>query len=583
MAEKKGLLDEPGQLSSPPKQIISSRRRVAAACFLLPVSLVLLWVHLCVWGIPRLPGTDVVTGHKPVINPCPQAQPLLPEQTSKELLDMDGYLKSSRFHNESIERLSGAVKIPTESFDDMGPIGCDKRWEIFYDFAAYLKETFPLTHKTLQLETVNTHGLVYTWLGGNPALKPTLLMAHQDVVPVPGSTVDSWTHPPFDGVYDGKYVWGRGASDCKNQLIAIMESVELLLAAEYHPQRTIIMSFGFDEEVSGPQGAGHLAPFLLERYGKDSIAVIVDEGAGISSLWGSTFAQPGVAEKGYVDVEIVVRMPGGHSSIPPQHNGIGVMSEFITMIEQDPYKPHLDAQNPYLGLLQCGATYSPDFPPNLRKLLPKRPKQCEANKDKLAHEAAKAGLPVRFLMQTSVAVDVINGGSKVNALPERTSATLNHRINVGEHPSDVKTKQTQLAKTVAEKYNLTLHAFGCEKETPSSITLTAIRSELEPAPVTPTTILPVSPYAVLSGTTRALYGEQVLMAPGIMTGNTDTRYYWDLSGHIFRYAMGWDPEDKQGGLGNIHTVDEKISVKAHVGAAQWYSLFIRNMDEAVLL
>ena len=584
MAEKGGLLGPEAAPAPGRTQLISSRRRIGTACLLLPTSLVLLWLHLCVWGVPRLPGTDLVTGGgRPIINQCPQVEPLLPEQSSKELLDMDGYLKSSRFRNESIERLSDAVRIPTESFDDMGPIGCDKRWDIFYEFAQFLEKTFPLTHKTLDLERVNAHGLVYTWLGGNPSMKPTLLMAHQDVVPVPKATIDSWTHPPFDGVYDGKYVWGRGASDCKNSLIAILESVELLLAAGYRPQRTVILSFGFDEEVSGPQGAGHLAPFLLDRYGKDSFAVIVDEGAPVTSIWGSHFAQPGVAEKGYVDVDIVVRMPGGHSSIPPQHNGIGVMSELITMIEDHPYEPYLDAENPYLGLLQCGAAYSPDFPSSLRKLLPKGPKQCKAKQDRLAHEAAKAGLSARFLMQTSVAVDVIGGGSKVNALPERTSALVNHRVNVGEHPATVKAKLTKLARAVADKYNLTLHGFGCEKETPSSLPLTAAPSELEPAPVTPTSTLPISPYSVLSGTTRALYGTQILMAPGIMTGNTDTRYYWDLSRHIFRYAMGWDPEDKQGGLGQIHTVDEKISVTAHVSAAQWYSLFIRNMDEAPLL
>jgi len=35
-------------------------------------------------------------------------------------------------------------------------------------------------------------------------------------------------------------------------------------------------------------------------------------------------------------------------------------------------------------------------------------------------------------------------------------------------------------------------------------------------------------------------------------------------------------------LGNIHTVDEKISVKAHIEGVKWFSMFIRNMDEAEL-
>lgn len=102
---------------------------------------------------------------------------------------MESYLKSNAFREVAVRRLSGAVKIPTESFDDMGDIGADPRWDVFYSFADYLSQTFPLAHATLQLEKINTHGLLYAWSGTNPALKPNLLMAHQDVVPVPETTI----------------------------------------------------------------------------------------------------------------------------------------------------------------------------------------------------------------------------------------------------------------------------------------------------------------------------------------------------------------------------------------------------------
>ena len=153
---------------------------------------------------------------------------------------MDDYFQSDAFRNQSIKRLSGAVQIPTQSFDDLGPVGEDPRWDIFYSFADYLAKTFPLAHSTLQLERVNTHGLLYTWPGTDPTLKPTVLMAHQDVVPVLDSTVEQWTHPPFSGFYDGKFVWGRGASDCKNQLMGILAAVEALVDANFIPQRTVV-------------------------------------------------------------------------------------------------------------------------------------------------------------------------------------------------------------------------------------------------------------------------------------------------------------------------------------------------------
>lgn len=539
--------------------------------------------HTFVPALDELPSfSDVFSfGSVDFASQCPQVAPIAPAVKSEELSAMEVFLESDAFRNASIARLSGAVQIPSMSYDDLGAIGEDKRWDIFYELAAYLEKSYPLVHQTFELEKVNTHGLAYTWLGSDSALKPIILMAHQDVVPVPSDTVASWTHPPFSGHYDGKLIWGRGSSDCKNSLTGILEALELLIAAGFKPTRTIVLSFGFDEESSGHEGAGHLSEFLLKKLGKDSIAVIVDEGAGVSSMWGATFATPGVAEKGYIDVNIVVRMPGGHSSIPPNHNGIGVMSELITHIEANLYESKLFPENPYLGLLQCGAAHSPKFPSKLKKLLTSRSaKTCSKKKDRLAIEAAKESLAIKYLMTTSVAADVILGGVKVNALPERTKVTVNHRINVGEHPSMVKERLAYLTKHVASKYNLTVNAFDSEDETPSSINLSARPGVLEPAPVTPTTVNPISPYAILSGTTRALYGEQMFMAPGIMTGNTDTRYFWELSKHIFRYNPGYDPE--QQGLGNIHTVDESISVKAHLNLIKWYSMYIRNMDQAEL-
>jgi Gly-Xaa carboxypeptidase len=493
---------------------------------------------------------------------------------------MEEYIRSDEFRDETVQRMAGAIRIRTQSYDDLGPVGEDPRWDTMYDFADYLKKTFPRVHSALTLEKVNTHGLLYTWKGSDASLHPTLLMAHQDVVPVAEETIGQWTHPPFSGHFDGKYIWGRGSTDCKNNLIGILEAVELLLTAEFKPKRTVVLSFGFDEEISGEEGAGHLAEALIDRYGKDGAAVILDEGGGIASSWGSIFALPGVAEKGYIDVEVIVRMPGGHSSIPPTHSGIGVASELVTLIEAHPYEPHFHAENPFLGLLECGNAYSSEFPSSLRKHLPWKAPSCPAKKDKLALEAAKQGDMIKYLFTTSLAVDVIGGGVKSNALPERTRVLVNHRVNVGDRVSEVQTKLTHLAEKVAAKHNLTLQAFNDEPEIPRSIKLNTKRM-LESAPVTPTTVDSVTPYAVLSGTTRALYGESVLVAPALMTGNTDTRYYWDLTKHIFRYGPGYDPE--QGfGLGGIHTVNEKVSVVAHTRGVQWYSLFIRNMDEADL-
>jgi len=211
--------------------------------------------------------------------------PLFPPSDDVNLDRMWDYIHTEAFRNASIIRHSGAVRIPTQSYDDLGEIGEDRRWDVMFEFAEYLEATFPRMHNDLRFEKVNTHGLLYTWEGSDEKLKPLVLMSHQDVVPVPDSTVDAWTHPPFSGFYDGRFIWGRGSSDCKNQLIAVMETIELLLDSGWKPQRSIVMSFGFDEEISGRHGAASLSKVLIDRYGENGVAAIVDEGAGFSTSW----------------------------------------------------------------------------------------------------------------------------------------------------------------------------------------------------------------------------------------------------------------------------------------------------------
>lgn len=62
-----------------------------------------------------------------------------------------------------------------------------------------------------------------------------------------------------------------------------------------------MLAFGQDEEISGHFGAARIGKHLLNRYGEQSLAMIVDEGGmGLDTVYGREFAFPGVAEKGYL-------------------------------------------------------------------------------------------------------------------------------------------------------------------------------------------------------------------------------------------------------------------------------------------
>jgi Gly-Xaa carboxypeptidase len=121
---------------------------------------------------------------------------------------------------------------------------------------------------------------------------------------------------------------------------------------------TIVFSFGFDEEIGGPRGAAELSKVVLNRYGPDGVAIIVDEGfTGVdpdpSSPTGQLFARVGLGEKGCLTVLLSLSTPGGHSSSPPPHTGIGIMSEIVVAMEASPQMPKLLRGNPLLTYLEC--------------------------------------------------------------------------------------------------------------------------------------------------------------------------------------------------------------------------------------
>lgn len=104
----------------------------------------------------------------------------------------------------------------TETFDDYGSPLTDSRFEKFADFHAYLEDTFPRVFTRLQVEKPQKYGLLITYPGknghaalGGAALKPIVLMAHQDTVPVDPGTIHEWEQPPFSGTLDEEgWIWG---------------------------------------------------------------------------------------------------------------------------------------------------------------------------------------------------------------------------------------------------------------------------------------------------------------------------------------------------------------------------------------
>ncbi|KAF8920567.1 hypothetical protein CPB85DRAFT_1548472 [Mucidula mucida] len=473
---------------------------------------------------------------------CPQVPALYPETHAGLDATLNHLFSTDGFKLEAYKQLGGAVRIQTESYDDLLPVGQDDRWNVFQDFHQYLETSFPVIYQKLDVKVINTYGLVFHWQGSDQSLKPILFAAHQDVVPVDPITIGQWSHPPYSGHFDGTWIWGRGSADDKADLISQMIMVDQLLKKDFTPRRTIVLAFGIDEEASGIEGEG---------YGKNAEDSII-------------LAVPGIAEKGYLDVRVEVSSAGGHSSVPPDHTTIGLLSMLVVELEKNTQRPVLQRSGTGFANAQCSVLYDTRYPPALRALAKKALHSDQA----LEHfMRALISFDKLFgvLFKTTQAVDLINGGVKINALPEVAAAVVNHRI--GEHSSSKEVQQhiTELVVPIGQEFNLTISAFG------DHLTL--------PSPVSPIHLK--GPYGVLSGTIKATLQSSsrykasgVVVSPSLGLGNTDTRFYWNLTRHIYRYSHRGDLDDLYNGL---HTVNEGESFIEQI---RFFTKLVLNLDES---
>ncbi|KAF7580908.1 Peptidase M20/M25/M40 family protein [Clavispora lusitaniae] len=520
---------------------------------------------------------------------CPIVEKIDPSSYMYESDTIKTILYNEDFHNSSLEKLLGAVRYPTQIYDKMiNPNSADSledlyklepKWAEFEKFHSYLAETFPLVHKHLKLEKINKFGLVYTWEGSEASKKPIMLTAHYDVVPVQPATVDQWTFPPFEGGFDGKYLYGRGVSDCKNLLIGLMETVELLLSEQkFSPKRTIVLAFGYDEEAAGT-GAFEINKHLEAKYGEDSFFQIIDEGnSGYTEENGQFLILPATGEKGHLNSVIDIFTPGGHSSVPPKHTSIGLLAKLISLIEDQEFESILSNANPVLNQLQCVAEHSTTIDKDLKKNILKAHLDKKANAKVV--EFMASNIFSKYLVTTSQAVDIVEGGVKSNALPEHASVLVNHRIAVEESVASTGKKVLDQIVDFAEKYDLGVISNDAlvRDKTPNGYIDYNFVEPLEPAPLTP---VGDEVWNVFGGSLRYLYEELVfpekndtfIFAPFISTGNTDTKSYWSLTRNIFRYEPGL-PTPR----GNIHSVDERLNFDGHLLIIAFYYYYLQVVD-----
>ena len=414
----------------------------------------------------------------------------------------------------------------------------------FRRFKALLKERYPYIKEKGTWREIGSYGLLIR-IPGRGAARPSVLMAHMDVVP---AEAELWQTDPFGAeLKDGRII-SRGALDTKCTLCSVMEALEGHLADGFVPEQDLWLSFGGEEEVSG--ACCGMIVDELERLGVHP-DLVLDEGGsvipeGLPGVPGMA-AVVGVAEKGVATYEISLAGPGGHASVPPKSTVIGSLSRAAAAVEAFHFPARLST--PVRKMFRSLADEVPFF----EKPVFAHP---EAAAPFVSAAASRMGGTFNAMVRTTCAVTQIQGGSAANVLPERASFVVNARILEGD---TVESVRRRLESIMSETGKKRLEPFRIRTISGS-----------EP---TETSDTDCEAFRKLVGVIRETWPGAVV-APYQMNGGTDGRFMCRLTDHVYRFSpMIMTKEERA----MVHGTDESIAEETYFTMIRFYAKLIGKL------
>jgi carboxypeptidase PM20D1 len=237
---------------------------------------------------------------------------------------------------------------------------------------------------------------------------------------------------------------------------------------------------------------------------------------------------------------------GGHSSAPPEQTNIGVLAEAVSALEENPFPARFE------GPARLMFDYvAPEMPFGQRMFFANlwlfRP---------VVERFLTASPQTAAMIRTTTAPTIISGGVKANVLPINARALVNHRIRPGETRESVLERD----RRIIDDERVQVRIFGDESVDPSPV------SDTEgPA------------FQLLARTIRqTLAGERVVVAPFLVPGGTDAKYYSGRSRNVLRFVPAvLSPEAME----LAHGTNERMSVEGLVSSIRFFQQLIRNLQE----
>lgn len=429
--------------------------------------------------------------------------------------------------DSALQHFKEAIAFKTISFGDRSLFDSTQ----FLGFRNFLERAYPGFHEQTTREIIKGYTLLYTWKGKNPLLKPIVLMAHQDVVPIEEGTESLWTVNPFAGEIKEGFIWGRGTTDDKINLISLLEAAEKLIRNKFQPEQTIYFSFGHDEEVGGT-GAIAVAKLLKDRGVEAEF--VMDEGGIITTNQIPGITKPvaliGTSEKGFLSILLSVEKAGGHSSMPARETAIDILTSAIVRLRANPFEARFSES--MSGFIE---SLGPEMP-FVQRLAFANPWLFRGVIVGIYESSAGGNAMVR----TTVAPTILQAGMKDNVIPTLATATINFRLLPGDKAEAVINK----VKEIIADDRITVNVFGAFSEASAVTPMNSIG------------------YKQIEKAIKTSYAD-LLTSPFLMIGATDSRYFGEVSPNIIKFSPMIDP------IG-FHGIDERVSLESFKTALWFY-------------
>ena len=375
----------------------------------------------------------------------------------------------------------------------------------------------------------NRGNLVARIMGTGPGPKLMFGPAHVDVVPV--ENVDAWHEDPFSGIVKEGHVWGRGALDMLFIVAAQVQAFIKLHEEGFQPKGDLILLVVSDEEAGGTYGAGWMAENHPELVKTD---YAVTEAGGISIAPGKVLFM--VGEKGVARKRVSFRGKPGHGSMPlASDNAVVKLSEAVIRLSR--YNPPLTTE--HLGHVADGLGLG-----FVQRLMLTNPVLLSLALGRLKSRQPLMAMLLHGLSRMTISPNMVQGGVKVNVIPEKAHVDLDIRTLPGQDEDYVITHLREALGPLADEAVIE-DPPGPERGLMSYGSSSPARSEF------------------VDAMERAIRKEMpgATLVPLIMPGASDCRFMRAQGAHAYGFSL-FDPETPTNHLADLaHGTNERVSVK----------------------